>query len=151
MQIDSWAKKPTHPKGNNTPWRSGSIKTHSHCSLTHRPRACYFCINLFFLCQETKPESSSLLERKRGNDKGLESLYKQKAAVVIEPYELEGTLRSHLIQLPCTEQEHLQPDQVLRDPSNMILSVSRDGASTTSLGNLCQCLTTLIAKDSFLT
>ncbi|KAK4822069.1 hypothetical protein QYF61_009330 [Mycteria americana] len=31
-------------------------------------------------------------------------------------------------------------------PSNLTLNVSRDGASTTSLGNLSQCLTTLIVK-----
>ena len=34
--------------------------------------------------------------------------------------------------------------------SNLILNVSRDGASTTSLGNLCQYLTTLIVKIFFL-
>ena len=36
------------------------------------------------------------------------------------------------------------------DLSNLTLSVYRDGASTTSLGNLCQCLTTLIVKIFFL-
>jgi len=41
-------------------------------------------------------------------------------------------------------------DQVLRAPSSLILSVSRDGASTTNLGNLCQCLTTCIIKNYFL-
>ncbi|KAK4810863.1 hypothetical protein QYF61_008835 [Mycteria americana] len=34
--------------------------------------------------------------------------------------------------------------------SNLTLNVSRDGASTTSLGNLFQCLTTLTVKDFFL-
>ena len=33
---------------------------------------------------------------------------------------------------------------------NLILKVSRDGASTTSLGNLFQCLTALTVKDFFL-
>ncbi|KAK4823599.1 hypothetical protein QYF61_003799 [Mycteria americana] len=37
-----------------------------------------------------------------------------------------------------------------RAPSNLTLNVSRDGASTTSLGNLFQCLTTLIIKNFFL-
>ncbi|KAK4827923.1 hypothetical protein QYF61_022371 [Mycteria americana] len=37
-----------------------------------------------------------------------------------------------------------------RAPSNQTLNVSRDGASTTSLGNLCQCFTTLIVKNFFL-
>ncbi|NXJ99538.1 HLTF factor, partial [Corythaixoides concolor] len=36
------------------------------------------------------------------------------------------------------------------NPSNLTLNVSRDGLSTTSLGNLCQCFTTLIVKNFFL-
>ncbi|KAK4810670.1 hypothetical protein QYF61_007470 [Mycteria americana] len=40
--------------------------------------------------------------------------------------------------------------RLLRAPSNLTLNVSRDGASTTSLGNLFQCLTTLIVKNFFL-
>ncbi|KAK4819472.1 LOW QUALITY PROTEIN: hypothetical protein QYF61_004698 [Mycteria americana] len=39
---------------------------------------------------------------------------------------------------------------LLRAPSNLTLNVSRDGASTTSLGNLFQCFTTLIVKNFFL-
>ncbi|KAK4827187.1 hypothetical protein QYF61_015149, partial [Mycteria americana] len=38
----------------------------------------------------------------------------------------------------------------VRAPSNLTLNVSRDGASTTSLGNLFQCLTTLTVKNFFL-
>jgi len=41
--------------------------------------------------------------------------------------------------------------RLLRAPCNLILSVSRDGASTTSLGNLHQCFTTLIIENLFLT
>jgi len=63
--------------------------------------------------------------------------------------ELEGTLRSHLVQLPCNEQGHLQLHQVLRAPSSLTLGVSRVETSTTSL-NLLQCLTTLTLKNSFL-
>ncbi|KAK4815543.1 hypothetical protein QYF61_003235 [Mycteria americana] len=37
-----------------------------------------------------------------------------------------------------------------RVPSNLTLNVSRDGASTTSLGNLFQCFTTLIVKNVIL-
>jgi len=37
----------------------------------------------------------------------------------------------------------------LRVPSNLTTNVSRDRASTTSLGNLCQCFTTLIVKKFF--
>ena len=38
---------------------------------------------------------------------------------------------------------------VLHDPSNLAVKVSRDGASTASLGNLGQGLTTLILKNFF--
>jgi len=40
--------------------------------------------------------------------------------------------------------------RVLRAPSNLALNISRDRASTTSLGNLCQCFITLIVKNFFL-
>lgn len=53
---------------------------------------------------------------------------------------LEGTFKGHLVQPPCTEQ-HLQLDQVAPCPTKVTLSVSRDEAATTSLGSLCQCLT----------
>ncbi|KAK4831309.1 hypothetical protein QYF61_016798 [Mycteria americana] len=39
--------------------------------------------------------------------------------------------------------------RLLRAPSNLTLNVSRDGASTTSLGNLGQCLTTLSAPFKY--
>jgi len=39
---------------------------------------------------------------------------------------------------------------VLRALSNLVLNVSRDGASTTSLGNPFQCFTTLTVKNFFL-
>jgi len=41
-----------------------------------------------------------------------------------------GRIATHWIRLP-------------RAPYNLVLNASRDGASTTSLGNLCQCHTTL--------
>ena len=59
---------------------------------------------------------------------------------------LEGSLKCHLVQLPCNEQGHLQIEKVLRAPSGLTLSVSRDGASVTSLGNLFHCLITLTVK-----
>ena len=31
---------------------------------------------------------------------------------IIEPFELEGTSEGHIVQLPCTEQGHLQLNQV---------------------------------------
>ena len=64
----------------------------------------------------------------------------------MESFELEGILEGHLVQLPCTERGHLQLHQVLRAPSSLTSVVSRDGASTTTLDNLCQCFTTLISK-----
>ena len=36
---------------------------------------------------------------------------------VMELFELEGTFKGHLVQLPCSEQGHLQLDQVLRAQS----------------------------------
>ena len=39
---------------------------------------------------------------------------------------------------------------MLRDPSSLALNASRKGASTTSLGNLFQCLTTLTVNNFFL-
>jgi len=37
-----------------------------------------------------------------------------------------------------------------QSPSSLTWSVCRDGASTTSLGNLCQCLTALTAKNFYI-
>ena len=39
--------------------------------------------------------------------------------------------------------------RLLKTPSNLALNTSRDGASTASLGSLCQCLTTLRVKNFF--
>ena len=44
----------------------------------------------------------------------------------MESFELEGILEGHLVQLPCTERGHLQLHQVLRAPSSLTSSVSRD-------------------------
>ncbi|KAK4832076.1 hypothetical protein QYF61_020632 [Mycteria americana] len=48
---------------------------------------------------------------------------------------------------PCSPFQGLD---LLQAPSNLTLNVARDGASTTSLGNLFQCFTTLIVKNFFL-
>lgn len=58
---------------------------------------------------------------------------------------LEGIFRGHLVQLPCNKQGYLQLDQVAR--SNLTLNVFTDGDSTTPLGNLLQCLTTITTKN----
>ena len=51
---------------------------------------------------------------------------------IIELFELEGTLKGHLVQLPSNEQGHPQLHQKLRAPSHLILGISRDGVSTIS-------------------
>ena len=65
---------------------------------------------------------------------------------VIELYELEGTLKGHLVQLPCNEQGRLQLHQVLTAPYSLSMAVCRDGAATTSLSNPFQYFTTLTVK-----
>jgi len=70
---------------------------------------------------------------------------------IIGSLELKKTLKCHLLQPSCNEQGHLHLEQVLRAPSRLTLNVSRRRSSTTSLGNLCQCLTILIVKNFFLT
>jgi len=35
---------------------------------------------------------------------------------IVESFELEGTFKGHLVQLPCREQGHLQLDQVAQSP-----------------------------------
>ena len=58
---------------------------------------------------------------------------------------VEGIFKGHLVQLPCNEQRHLQV-KLLSAPSSLTFSISWDGASTTSLGNLFQCFTTTTWK-----
>jgi len=59
----------------------------------------------------------------------------------MERFELDGTRKGHLVQPPCSKQEHPQLRQVFRALSSLTLGVSKDGAPTASLCNLCQCLT----------
>jgi len=66
---------------------------------------------------------------------------------IIESSELEGTSKDHLIQLPCSEQRHHRWIRLPRAWSSLTFKVCRDGAFTTSLGNLIQCLTTLTVED----
>ena len=62
---------------------------------------------------------------------------------ITESLVLEKTLKVHLIQLPCKEQRCLQLQQVAQCPVQPDLECLQGGGSTSSLGNLCQCLTTL--------
>jgi len=66
---------------------------------------------------------------------------------IIEPFQLEGTLKGHLVHLPCNKQGHPQLHQVLRAPSSLTSNASMDGASTTSWAPRFQCLTILIVKN----
>lgn len=50
------------------------------------------------------------------------------------------------MQLSCSEQGQLQFNQVLRAPSSLTLNVLKEKASTTSLRNLCPCLTIIMSN-----
>lgn len=86
-----------------------------------------------------------------GTDSQLENLvrkiYNRK---IIELFKLERNFKVHLVQLPCNEQRHQQLRQVLRALYSLTVSVSKDRVSTTSLGNLCQCLTAIAVKKTSL-
>ena len=62
---------------------------------------------------------------------------------IIEFFELEGSCKSHPVQLYSSV-------KLLSTPSSLALNVCKDKAFTTSLGNLFQCLTTLTVNNSFL-
>jgi len=56
-------------------------------------------------------------------------------------------LKDHLIPIPLPWAGTLPPDQGAQTPSNLALNTAREWASTASLDNLHQCLTTLILKN----
>lgn len=68
----------------------------------------------------------------------------------IEWFEMERTLRGHLAQLPYSEQGAPLAPSGAQSPYSLGLSVSSDGAGTTSLCSVFQCLTSLILKNLFL-
>ena len=67
--------------------------------------------------------------------------------VVIASFELAGTLKCHLVQLPCSAQGHLQLHQVAQSPIQPDLDRLQGWGTATSLGNLCHCFTALIIKN----
>jgi len=70
---------------------------------------------------------------------------------ITESFELEGTLRGHLVQLPCNEQGHLQFHQVNQSPIQPDLECLQGwDINHPTLGNMFQCCTTLIIKNFFL-
>jgi len=68
---------------------------------------------------------------------------------IIEQFGLERTFRGHLAQSPAVSRDIFNFIRLLRAPSSLALNVSRDGALTTSLGNLCQGFTILTVKNFF--
>lgn len=67
-----------------------------------------------------------------------------------ELFELRGPLKAIWSHTPATNKETYSCIRLLRAASNLTWSVFSDGASTTSLGTLSQCLTTLIVRNFFL-
>ena len=60
-------------------------------------------------------------------------------------------LIGHLVQRPAMGRDTFHYTRLLKVPFNLALNASRQGTSTASLGNLFQCLTTLIVKTLFIT
>ncbi|XP_053913580.1 translation initiation factor IF-2-like [Cuculus canorus] len=58
-------------------------------------------------------------------------------------------LKAHLVPPPSTGRDTSHWIRLLKAPSNLALSTSRDRAAPTSLGVLCQCLSTLTGKHFF--
>jgi len=65
---------------------------------------------------------------------------------IIELFELEGMLKSHLVQLPAIYRGTYSYSRLLTVLSSPTFDVSNDGSSTTSLGSLFQYLCILIVK-----
>ena len=61
---------------------------------------------------------------------------------------LKGTSGDCLVQTPC--QSRVTYSRLHRTASRQVLNISRDGDSTTSLGNLFQCFVTLKVSKLFL-
>jgi len=68
---------------------------------------------------------------------------------LIEPFKLEGIFKGHLAQHPCNAQRHPQLHQC-SEPLQSDLGCLQGQGTTTSLGNLCLCLTSLLANTSSL-
>ena len=66
-------------------------------------------------------------------------------------FRLEGTLKPIQFHPPAMGRDTSHQPRLPKAPSSLALSTSRDGASTASLGSLCQCLTTLTVKNFLLT
>jgi len=68
---------------------------------------------------------------------------------IIEWFGLEGTLKTISFQPRAMSRDTFHYTRLLKAPSNLALDTAREGADTASLGNLFQCLNTLIIKNFF--
>lgn len=69
---------------------------------------------------------------------------------IINSFELEGTIKGHLIQLLSVNKDIYSWITLLKAQIRLTLNVTKDGASTTSLDNLYQFLTTFSVKNFLL-
>ena len=69
---------------------------------------------------------------------------------ITESLSWKGQLEVTESNFPAVNRDTYSYIRLLRAPSSLTLSVSRDGAFTTSLGNQFQCLNALIIKNFFL-
>ena len=69
---------------------------------------------------------------------------------IIERLRLEWTFKIIQLQLPTMGRAATDQIRMPGALSSLVLRASRDGASTTSQGSLCQCLTSLCINTIFL-
>lgn len=69
---------------------------------------------------------------------------------IIESFGFEQTFKGHWSTHPAFVGDIFNKSRFFRDLSNLTLNVSRGGAATIYLDNLCQCFTILIVKYLFL-
>jgi len=77
-------------------------------------------------------------------------LQRKSLVVLIEWFGLEGTIKISSSHPSPIDRDTSLYTRLLKAPSSLALNASRVGASTSSLGNLFQCLTTLTVRISFL-
>ena len=72
---------------------------------------------------------------------------------IIEPWNglgWKGPYRASSSNLPAVGRDTSHQTRLLKAPSSLALNTAREGAATASLGNLFQCLITLMVKNFFL-
>lgn len=66
-----------------------------------------WCFSVFF----QRIHQTSLHNGKKSHSQTVVCHLAAKNQRIMESRELEGTIKGHLVQLPCNEQGHLQPDK----------------------------------------